>query len=590
MQLDNYINTAENEVVVCGAASPHSHLKLSYTHSGNTYHFTLTNNGDTAFPIQEIILFRGKQPFAADTRLCGESYQKLSFYDGTIEQTVSLTNYTDAGHYKLIQKKNFHTVYNMLQLSAKDGNALIGFSSCHRFSGEIRYNKDILEIALNTEGILLQPGETWELEELFLAEDMTQSELLHAFSTAIMKNHPTLATSKPPAGWCSWYCYGPNVTEEDIMQNIDDIKQKIPALENIQIDDGYQPYMGDWLIPSDKFSDMKALCQGILNRGLQPAIWVAPFIAEKDSALFTNHPDWFVKDEDGCPLPSDRVSFGGWRCGPWYMLDGTHPGALEFLTDVFRTMREQWGCRYFKLDANMWGALPFGKRYDTNATAVEAYRAGMKAILKGSGEDSFLLGCNAPMWPSLGMVHGMRVTNDISRKWKTFRELASVCFRRNWQHKTLWINDPDCLVLTNMPVNIMGPDGVPVRTLSNLNDDEFMYHASYILASGGSVLSGDKLADLSPAQLQVIQKILDYTGVPAEFDDMDYQTGRAVTKHGTLLFAFNADEQPTCRTISSNGNWSALDFWTDETMGTFHDQISLNVPPHSCRVLLCKAL
>ncbi len=44
-------------------------------------------------------------------------------------------------------------------------------------------------------------------------------------------------------------------------------------------------------------------------------------------ALHREHPEWFMKDETGQPLRSDKVTFGGKRNGPWYALDGTHPGA-----------------------------------------------------------------------------------------------------------------------------------------------------------------------------------------------------------------------------------------------------------------------
>lgn len=62
------------------------------------------------------------------------------------------------------------------------------------------------------------------------------------------------------------------------------------------------------------------------------------------------------------------------------MLDGTHPEARSYLTHVFQVMREEWHVKYFKLDANMWGAMPFGFRYEKNKTCVEAYRMGMEAI------------------------------------------------------------------------------------------------------------------------------------------------------------------------------------------------------------------
>lgn len=313
-----------------------------------------------------------------------------------------------------------------------------------------------------------------------------------------------------PTGWCSWYCFGPNLTEEDIFVNIDSISRRIPELKYIQIDDGYQAYMGDWLVPSPTFSsNIQSLCERIRNKGFEPAIWVAPFIAEENSKLFKEHPDWFVKDESGAPLLSSKVSFGGWRNGPWYMLDGSHPEARQYLYEVFKTMREEWGCKYFKLDANMWGAMHGGFFHDPGVTRIQAYRRGMRSVLEGAGRDSFLLGCNAPMWPSLGTVHGMRVTDDISRKWQAFSLLAEQCFNRNWQHNRLWINDPDCLVLQNSNTKLIGPDGAErLKQKSNLSDSEFLFHATYIIASGGMVLSGDNIAEMTEDTLNILKKML----------------------------------------------------------------------------------
>ena len=126
----------------------------------------------------------------------------------------------------------------------------------------------------------------------------------------------------------------------------------------------------------------------------------------------------------------------------------------------------------------VWGAMPFGKRYDSSLTRVEAYRKGMQAIIEGAGKDSFILGCNAPMWPSLGLVHGMRVSGDIARDWGTIKSIARETFYRNWQNNNLWLNDPDCIVLQNQQVTAVAPE-------------EFMFHAAYIYASGGMRLAGD---------------------------------------------------------------------------------------------------
>jgi alpha-galactosidase len=153
--------------------------------------------------------------------------------------------------------------------------------------------------------------------------------------------------------------------------------------------------------------------------------------------VFRQHPDWFVKDDQGRPLPSDRVTFGGWRRGPWYVLDGTHAEVQKHLESLFRTMRNDWHCTYFKLDANFWGAIHGGRFHDPDATRVQAYRRGMEAIRRGAG-DAFLLGCNHPMWPSLGLIDGSRSSGDIKRTWPTFARTARENLSRNWQNGTLW--------------------------------------------------------------------------------------------------------------------------------------------------------
>ena len=55
-----------------------------------------------------------------------------------------------------------------------------------------------------------------------------------------------------PLGWCSWYQYFSRVTPEDIRQNLELARRHGVAL--VQIDDGYQRAIGDWLLPRDGWS------------------------------------------------------------------------------------------------------------------------------------------------------------------------------------------------------------------------------------------------------------------------------------------------------------------------------------------------
>ena len=46
-----------------------------------------------------------------------------------------------------------------------------------------------------------------------------------------------------------------------------------------------------------------------------------------------------MKGDDGKPLSADKVTFRGWRRGPWYALDGTNPEVQKHLETLFRKLR-----------------------------------------------------------------------------------------------------------------------------------------------------------------------------------------------------------------------------------------------------------
>jgi alpha-galactosidase len=534
----------------------------------------LVNKGKSAVRLKEVVLFDVPLSLPGETALYGEGSQMLSQTGGTLAKPVDLTRYTDRGHYKLPQPADAATVYGLLTLSPPHGDhVLLGFTSCRRFVTKFHVRPKSVQVVVDTEGLSLGAGETWELEELLATGGPRRADLLASLATRIAVNHPPPRPKAPPTGWCSWYCFGPRVTSKQVLDNLDFIAKNVPALKYVQIDDGYQAAMGDWLDTGKAFGgDVRPVLKQIADKGFEPAIWVAPFVAEADSRVFKEHPDWFVKDDDGKPLRSDRVTFGGWRKGPWYALDGTHPEARQHLEDVFRTMRKDWGCTYFKLDANFWGALPGGRFHDPKATRVEAYRRGMEAILKGAGS-AFVLGCNHPIWPSFGLVHGSRSSSDVKRTWDNFARLARENLSRAWQNERLWWNDPDCVLLTGQ-----------------LTDDEFRFHATAVFASGGLILSGDDLTQIASDRLAMLKKLLPPTGSAAQFDGADLRVGYVRLKDHLAVCLFNWDDRPQTLSFQLPRPSAVRDFWTDADLGRHEGAFEvMDLPPHSARLLICTA-
>ena len=563
--------------------------EIERTWNGPIVRARIVNRGREPIRLDDVVIFEQPIALAGETSLYGEGFQMLTQTAGTLDAPVDLSQYTDAKHYRIRTASGARAYYGLLTLAPRENTGaaarVFAFTSCARFSGRFEIAGSTVRAIVDCEGLSLAPGESWTAEELLVARG-NRSALLDEVAARLAKNHAPFKLEQPPTGWCSWYCFGPNVTAQQLLDNLDVIATSMPALKYIQIDDGYQRAMGDWLETGSAFGgSVRNVLAAIRQRGFEPAIWVAPFIAEEQSHLFQEHPDWFVKDPGdagGTPLRSDRVTFGGWRHGPWYALDGTHPAAQAHLEHVFRTMRDEWGCTYFKLDANFWGAMHGGRFHDPRATRIEAYRRGMQAVIRGAG-DSFLLGCNHPIWPSIGVIHGSRSSNDIKRTWDRIATTARQNLSRNWQNGRLWWNDPDAVVLAG-----------------DLTDAECQFHATAIYASGGMVLSGDDLTKIPPARAAMLRKLLPPAGVAATFLDSDLRVGRMELPSATMFCLFNWDDHPSLAAVrlqsdqsdqSDRGQTSQTagrlvsDFWTGKSIPHDGDRISLTLPPRSARLL-----
>ena len=493
----------------------------------------------------------------------------LSQTAGTLAKPVDL-GYSELQHYKMPQPDGVRAFSGMLTLTPPDGDTvLLAFTSCKRFNGRFYLRDGGIDVVIDTEGMEIQPGETMELEEFTFDSGPNRAALLDRLAARMNRNHPPLKFPAPPTGWCSWYCFGPRVTAQQVLDNLDTIAKTIPALKYVQIDDGYQPAMGDWLETGAAFGgNVRGVLKQIRERGFEPAIWVAPFIAEAGSHVFQQHPDWFMKDEEGKPLAANRVTFQGWRRGPWYALDGTNPEARKHLESVFRTMRQEWGCTYFKLDANFWGAMHGGRLYDPKATRIEAYRRGMEAIRRGAG-DGFILGCNHPIWPSLGLIHGSRSSGDIKRTWPTIEKIARQNLNRNWQNGRLWWNDSDAVVLDGtLPIN------------------EFQFHATAVYASGGMILSGDDLTKMPADRMAMLRKLLPPTGVAAAFEDESLRAGVITLKGRRMLCLFNWTDQPQTVSVKLAARSRLRDYWSGEDLGEHSGAFAVkDLPGRSARLI-----
>ncbi|MDN0197020.1 glycoside hydrolase family 36 protein [Streptomyces sp. S.PNR 29] len=296
-----------------------------------------------------------------------------------------------------------------------------------------------------------------------------------------------------PTVWCSWYEYFTAVTEDDIHENLRAMDTLDLPVDVVQIDDGYQKALGDWLTLSGRFRSRAGIANAIRARGRRAGIWTAPFLVDPASDLAAEHPDWLVRTTDGGFAHAGRNWGHDLR-----VLDTTHPDAAAYLTEVFTTLRAE-GYDYFKVDFLYAGALEGVRHASTDP--VQAYRAGIELIREAIGPESYLLGCGAPILPSIGLFDAMRVSpdtaphrrpeaEDYSQPGQAPAEFTGAA--RQWQHGRLWINDPDCL---------MARPAVETRE----------QWAAHVEATGGLMASSDRLLSLDEWGVATTRRLLEGT-------------------------------------------------------------------------------
>lgn len=410
---------------------------------------------------------------------------------------------------------------------------------------------------------------------------------LERYGRALGEEMEALPFERVTSGWCSWYYYFQGVSEEEVLANLQYLaanKDTLP-IEYVQIDDGYQSEIGDWLTPNDKFPHgMKWLADQIHERGYRAGLWLAPFLAGARSKLFQEHPQWFTKYSTGMPAIA-TVNWGQ----PCFALDLTNPEVLAWLETTFRTICDEWGYDYVKIDFIFAGAVD-GVRSDPNVTRAQAYRHGLEVIRDAVGL-RFVLACGNPMGPSVGWVNGARIGPDVAPYWypaarqaarSSLSDPSAVNSIRNtitrwWMHGPLWANDPDCLLVRETDATMTGDE---VRALTTV-----------IGLTGGMVLNSDKLPKLSDARRDLISLLLPVYGKSARPIDLFRtpdipQLLELDCGMHRVLGVFNWSDEPGEVTAPlPDGRWHAWELWEREYIGVVEGEVTLPVPPHGCRLL-----
>ncbi|MBW1710133.1 MAG: alpha-galactosidase [Deltaproteobacteria bacterium] len=479
-------------------------------------------------------------------------------------------------------------LFTMLRRINEPAAALFGFTAQKKGYGELflqNRQSPRLTGQLDYGGKRLEPGETLPGERFAIFYDEAKT-VLERFTAELGCQMDARLAEKSLTGWCSWYEFYTRVTEENIFQSTSVLAEH-PELnvDVVQLDDGYQTAIGDWRSLNKKFpSGLKALTEEVHRRGYKAGIWLAPFFASSKSSLFKEHPEWFLKNEKNKPVycglnPSWQARL--------YALDLTHPEVRTWLKSTFEAFVKD-GFDYFKVDF-LFAGLRAGKRHDDSYSPVEAYRLGLSIIREAIGENGFLLGCGAPIGPSVGFVDAMRVSEDVKEIWESrfMGWLGRGCgvptakgsLRNNvyryFTHRRLWLNDPDCVLIRDKNTRLFANEVQTLITVFGL--------------TGGMLFLSDDLTTLNLERLNWLETILPPTRLTGEPIDLfetpvpgtfqiEYENRRVLA----LLNWSNKEKVINLDEIPGLMESVLFNFWQREV----HRTGEIKLSPHSTAALI----
>lgn len=195
----------------------------------------------------------------------------------------------------------------------------------------------------------LKPGETWNSTWVFtgLYAGHEPQEFIEGPVNDFVRKHMGIRLAKIPRRpafvYNTWQPFRREVNEALIMELADEAAAC--GVEEFVIDDGWQVGFGDWEIDYNKFPNgLKPVFDYIKSKGMKPGLWLSMGAASKESKVFKEHPEWFVRDREGnfvnlhSSWEKDRLSAcftTGWK---------------DYIKEKILYLVKEHGLEYVKLD------------------------------------------------------------------------------------------------------------------------------------------------------------------------------------------------------------------------------------------------
>lgn len=402
-------STAENENFTFDFSEENGRIKGILTAKSDFVFRSLSVKCEREYGFDDLFYANGYQAWTTSREFCKTDVLKGVMALSKISKfTEDLTGVS--GDYKFASygiPGVFHS-YTYCYFRKRGQSSITLFGSRSERKGftvfEADMNEGTFKIYKDIEGLELKAGDTYEVFDII--------ELSGDFDTVMDGYFFDFVGCKKPkekhlAGYTSWYNYFQKIDEQIILRDLNGLERAGEEANIFQVDDGYESAVGDWLrVDSEKFPNgMKAIADKIHEKGYKAGIWLAPFNAQKNSAILAAHPEWVIRDnETGKPL----LSCVGW--GGAYTFDIYNEEFREYLKTVFDTYLDDWGYDMVKLDflySQCMQPRNSKTRGEIMCDAVD--------LLRELVGDRLILGCGVPLGACMGIFDACRIGCDANK-------------------------------------------------------------------------------------------------------------------------------------------------------------------------------
>ena len=459
------------------------------------------------------------------------------------------------------------------------------------------FDRVLVESRCDLEGLTARPGEEINAETMLILPEDDAWKAVEKYADILAERQKPRLPEQPLVGWSDWQYYRREVSEDDVIENIEALAAEAYPIDYVLVDDGYQRNMSDWLSPNERFPHgIRWLAERIRENGFKPGIWIAPLTAHESSELVREHPDWLLTDSDGKILTHDT------HMGKVHTMDYTVHEALDWLRTLVRTLVHEYGYRWVKLDGPIRHYYDRGVFRNGPMTSVQHIRIVLRAI-REAADDAIVEG-EGYYGPSIALVDTQRVTQDIQQDWPRLKHTAQVNLLSTFLHRRWWINNPDAFILRDEPSPACNFDGKPEYLVTG---DELRTEVTALALSGGVVMLTDNMTRLTDARKSYVDAFIPVYETPARPVDLFngkpcpevfHQKVRTEFETYDVIAVFNWDDQPCSASVDLRRidlekaeRYVAFEYWTQMFLGTVDGSLDLpEIPAHGVKLLALRPL